>query len=210
MKTGERTRQRILAQALVLFNERGTDSVSLRELAQALGISHGNLCYHFANTDALVSALYFQLAKRQDTLVGEAVASAAELTPSRGLAFMRASFEVLFEYRFLMLDFVRVMRRLPEVRAHYQGLVSLRRQQFAFLLGQLRSGGWLLAEAFEGQHALWTDQALIMGDFWIASGEILYTGAPENRIGHYVQVFAASLAPMLTAEGLREMGFGTA
>ncbi len=208
MKTGTRTRQRIMAQALQLFNERGTDAVSLRDLAQALGISHGNLCYHFANIDALIGALYEELADHMSKLVSGAVASAETISPGQGLGFVRLSFEKLFDYRFLLLDFVRIMRRLPEVKARYQELASVRRQQFGLLLAALHAGGWLKEESFQGQYALWAEQALLMGDFWIASGEILYTGDPADRISHYVKVFTASLAPLLTEQGLQDIGWG--
>lgn len=41
------TKEKILKAATRLFNEKGYGSVNLKELAQTMGISRGNLTYHF-------------------------------------------------------------------------------------------------------------------------------------------------------------------
>jgi AcrR family transcriptional regulator len=57
--SGERgsTRERVLEQATRVFNERGYDAVSHNELAGLLGMSRGNLAYHFKDKDALLAAI---------------------------------------------------------------------------------------------------------------------------------------------------------
>ena len=42
-------RQRILTTALMLFNHQGSHQVSTNHIAKAMGISPGNLYYHFRN-----------------------------------------------------------------------------------------------------------------------------------------------------------------
>jgi AcrR family transcriptional regulator len=51
------TRQRILDIARHLFNQRGLNQVGVRDVARAVGISAGNLAYHFPTKDDLVEAL---------------------------------------------------------------------------------------------------------------------------------------------------------
>jgi AcrR family transcriptional regulator len=51
------TRQKILAAAKKLFNERGYDAVSIQDIAGALGISKGNLTYHFKKKEHIVEAI---------------------------------------------------------------------------------------------------------------------------------------------------------
>ncbi len=51
------TKQKIIATATKTFNERGYSAVNLKELAQVLGISRGNLTYHFKNKNKLLEAI---------------------------------------------------------------------------------------------------------------------------------------------------------
>ncbi len=52
------TRERILETALRLYSERGTARVSMRELADASGVTVPGLYYHFASKADLIQALY--------------------------------------------------------------------------------------------------------------------------------------------------------
>lgn len=57
-----KTRDRILAEARLLFNERGYGNVPISELSDHLGMSEGNLWYHFKSKRALLEALSAQFA----------------------------------------------------------------------------------------------------------------------------------------------------
>lgn len=56
LRTGER-REQILAVALRLFGERGADSVSTRQIAEAVGISQPSLYAHFPSASAIADEL---------------------------------------------------------------------------------------------------------------------------------------------------------
>lgn len=47
------TRRQILDTAKRLFNERGYNDVSLKDIADEVGISKGNLTYHFSKKKTL-------------------------------------------------------------------------------------------------------------------------------------------------------------
>ena len=54
------THDRILDTALRLFNQSGTAAVSTNHIAAALGMSPGNLYYHFRNKEAIIRDLFEQ------------------------------------------------------------------------------------------------------------------------------------------------------
>lgn len=53
-----KTRDRILEKARVLFNERGTGAVTTNHIAAAMGISPGNLYYHFHNREEIIRNIF--------------------------------------------------------------------------------------------------------------------------------------------------------
>ena len=65
-----RTKDKILVTALQLLNEHGVKSVTIRDIAAEMGISHGNLGYHYANMELIIYALYEQLVKEMDAVIG--------------------------------------------------------------------------------------------------------------------------------------------
>ena len=62
----EATKQRILDKALELFSERGYDSVSVGEIADAVGIKAPSLYNHFASKQAIFDALVESTAARYE------------------------------------------------------------------------------------------------------------------------------------------------
>lgn len=88
----EETRARILEGALKLFREKGFDATTMRDIAQAAGMSLGSTYYHFDSKEALVMAFYQE---SQDTLqdrIPEAVAKHKDLA-SRVRTVIQLRFE---------------------------------------------------------------------------------------------------------------------
>ena len=79
-KDAARNREKLLAAAVVLFAERGTEG-SLEEVAKRAGVGIGTLYRHFPTRDALVEAAYrnevAQLRAAADELLAEMPADAA-------------------------------------------------------------------------------------------------------------------------------------
>lgn len=225
-----KTRERILEAARILFNKNGTDEVSTRHIATELGISHGNLCYHFPRKEDIIEALYKQLAERMNAQVLALQPSSArapkrtssstrqktmaqntqpQMTLESLLAGTVQSFEVLYEYKFLMLDFVSVMRKLPSVRKHYLELAHLRKQQFSALRTYCVAEGWMKSDMASRFDTTMNEAMFIVGDFWMASAEILYEGEENAKIPYYAKVMEALFVPLLTEKGLRELATTT-
>ncbi len=106
---GRRTRQRILDTTLALFNERGEPQVSTSLIAAELGISAGNLHYHFRRKDELSSALLDQFVNELDALLPPEGWRADDVEDVWLL--LHLILETLWRYRFLFRDLSGIMSR---------------------------------------------------------------------------------------------------
>jgi AcrR family transcriptional regulator len=128
-----KTRDKILRTALMLFNERGEAHVALGQIAARLGISEGNLWYHFRTKEDLVTALFAELEARIEghlartpTDFGPGVADFAE--------HARQSYRFMWDYRFLYRHrcdpeaegalAARIARLIERAHRHVEGLLA--------------------------------------------------------------------------------------
>jgi len=106
---GRRTRQRILDVTLALYNEQGEPNVSTSLIAAELGISAGNLHYHFRKKDELSAALLEQFVAELDALLPPAGWRADNVEDVWFL--LHLILEALWRYRFLFRDLSGIMAR---------------------------------------------------------------------------------------------------
>jgi AcrR family transcriptional regulator len=103
------TPERILATALRLFNDAGTAAVSTNHIADALGMSPGNLYYHFRNKEAIIRALFAQQFDHNDRLYTLPTDRPPTLADLQQL--VRATFATSWEYRFIYRELIALLRR---------------------------------------------------------------------------------------------------
>lgn len=197
----KQTKQRILAAALELFNEQGVADTTLRNIARRLEMSQGNLNYHFRLKEDIVEALYFELAAKMD----EGMQQVGESTSLLGLLFdsYRRVMEGMYEYRFLLRDFYKVMREQEVIRQHYRQLQAKREKEFLLIVSALRQRGILRKEAFPEEYRRFFQRMNILGDNWINTLETL-DPATTPTIDHYAALLFESIFPYLTEAGRAE------
>ena len=106
---GRRTRQRILDATLALYNERGEPQVSTSLIATELGISAGNLHYHFRRKDQLSAALLERFVSEFEATLPPAGWRADQVEDAWLL--LHVLLETLWRYRFLFRDLSGIIER---------------------------------------------------------------------------------------------------
>jgi AcrR family transcriptional regulator len=107
-----RTRERILESGLTLFNEEGIAAVSANRIASALGISPGNLYYHFSSKEQIAE----WLARRFEQRVAELTASSESVVALDDLWLtLHLLFEAIHEYRFIYRDVDYLVRESSKI-----------------------------------------------------------------------------------------------
>ena len=95
----QRTRARVLAEGLRLFNELGEPHVTTGAIAAELGISPGNLYYHFRSKDQIVEELFARFEERIGVQPGEP-RGGPEAIEDLWL-YLHLMLEAIWDYRFL-------------------------------------------------------------------------------------------------------------
>ncbi|HAA10654.1 MAG TPA: hypothetical protein DCE41_02750 [Cytophagales bacterium] len=196
------TREAILEEARKQLNENGVANTSAKRVAEALGISDGNLRYHFRTKEDLIWGLYQQLVERFNVKFE---------VPENTIPSFQQYWEVnlyifhqLDAYSFLMLDFAAIMRQYPRIHAHYRVLQKGRGEQFNALIEVWQGIGWLRTDLPESQYDQLHMHTNAFADYWVARAYILYEGSPRERIMVHVRSAFAQIVPYLTPSGLAE------
>src|SRR5699024_4184521 len=96
------TRERIVQASLELFNSQGERSVTTNHIAAHLGISPGNLYYHYRNKQAIIAELF--AAYEQEVRTFLHVPAGRGLTLDDKAGYLQALLDAMWRYRFLHRD----------------------------------------------------------------------------------------------------------
>lgn len=193
-----KTKNRILENALHLFNDKGVKQVTLRKIAQSIGISQGNLNYHFKKKSEIVSCLYYQLVKEMDN----EMLKITQEQPVFSFLYQRSlvSMQILYKYKFIAKDIFSVLASNTELRNHYLELQLMRKEQFLFLFQQMVNDGFMREEELKGEYNRLYERMNILGDSWINAADLYKLDNPL-KISHYHALLFEVIYPYLTNKG---------
>lgn len=117
----QNTYQRIIESALVLFNEEGERNISTNHISAHLGISPGNLYYHFRNKDEII----VQLFKRySDDLLHYLHNARLPESVCDAVSYMSGIYDVMWRYRFLFSDVNTLLARSAELLGEHNNFTQ--------------------------------------------------------------------------------------
>lgn len=196
------TKDIILKTALKLFNSDGLSKVTLRTIANEMGISQGNLNYHFKKRDDIIETLYFQLVSIIDGNMSKNQSKTVGLQTLLNLSY--AIMESFYDYRFFMLDFVQIMRESNKIKKCYLQLTKKREEQFLVLFSFLVENEVLRKEVLPNEYLFLYKRFQILGDFWISSAEVTNSRLSKKMIMEYSHIINQAIFPYLTDKGKKE------
>ncbi|MDO8280806.1 MAG: TetR/AcrR family transcriptional regulator [Burkholderiaceae bacterium] len=145
-KAPRRTAERILETTLALFNRFGEPNVSTTLISAELGISPGNLYYHYPAKDELINSLYDRYEKSLGALLetGGGVRNVED-----AWFFMHSLFELIWDYRFLYRDLNDLLSKNRRLENRFQWVLESKAQAIQALLGSMRHSGALRIDPHE-------------------------------------------------------------
>lgn len=197
MAKASNTKQKICDCAKRLFNEKGYDQVSLREIADAAGTTIGNFTYHFPLKENLIAAI------QQDLHAGFAnsffIAQAGEAV----LINLLQSFHDIQTNEennpFYFRNLVELCKDSADIsRTNEEFRKKLHRYYFDSLM-MLKAHGFVRSDVSDGQYTNFSYVIVVMASVWIQNTSPFY----DEDLPH-IPIAAAMtdlLTPYLTQRG---------
>ncbi|MBM7062394.1 TetR/AcrR family transcriptional regulator [Pseudomonas sp. UL073] len=113
-----KTRERIVQASLELFNTQGERNVTTNHIAAHLGMSPGNLYYHFRNKQAIIAELFSQYESRVDVVLR--VPEGRPMTVEDKTFYLEALLAAMWQFRFMHRDLEHLLESDPELAARYR------------------------------------------------------------------------------------------
>jgi len=162
-KAPRRTAERILETTLDLFNRFGEPNVSTTLISAELGISPGNLYYHYPAKDELVNSLF----ERYERALGELLGAADGVrNVEDAWFFLHSLFERIWEYRFLYRDLNDLLSKNRLLETRFQALLAAKTRAVRGLLGCLGRSGAVQIDSREIEPT--ADSMVVLITYWLS------------------------------------------
>jgi AcrR family transcriptional regulator len=192
------TKARIIAESETLFFEQGIANIRLQQIADAAGISVGNLAYHFKNKDAIVAAVY-------ENLFTELSAILSQYVIYQQLAGFNKQFSALYEFyqkkQFTFNNQWEIQRNYPEIQQEWLSAMNKILLQLKKRIEYNTVNGFFKPEAWKGIYDNLTQTLLMAINSWIPQ-QMLRNRAVKEEL--YKKNLWTILYPFFTEKGIRE------
>ena len=139
-KKPRRTAERILDTTLELFNRFGEPNVSTTLISAELGISPGNLYYHYPAKEELITRLF----DRYDAALTELLRAADGVGDVEDAwFFFHTLFELIWDYRFLYRDLNDLLSNNRKLETHFQFVLQRKQRAVQAVLDGIAHGSGL-------------------------------------------------------------------
>lgn len=139
-KPSQQTKSNIIQKSIDLFNEHGTAAISLNSLADALGISTGNLQYHYHNKEEILRAILEVMFKDWNAVYQEMDTLSFTMDTLRRT--LRINFNLVWKYRFFYRELTALLRNDAVLAKRYATIQEQRLAEQEMLTKQMtRSSG---------------------------------------------------------------------
>lgn len=173
-KAPRRTAERILEVTLELFNRFGEPNVSTTLISAELGISPGNLYYHYPAKDELINSLYDRYERSLNELLN---ASDNVRDVEDAWFFLHSLFELIWQYRFLYRDLNDLLSKNRRLETHFQWVLKNKTRSVKAMLDSLNRTGAMRIDSRE-MDATATSMVVVL-TYWLS---FEYVRDPRNAL----------------------------
>jgi AcrR family transcriptional regulator len=190
-----KTKDRILDVALQLFNAQGTNAVSTNHIAEAAGISPGNLYYHYRNKDEIIRDIF----ERQFAALDVAFVLPKDRIPNLEdiQEYVRINFRIMSVYTFIYRELVGLLRQDEILRKRYVEIRARGYEGFHEIIGITAQLGLLVAPIDEQTIIQLADICWMISEFWLASLDMSEQPINDSNIERGIELILLVMKPYL-------------
>ncbi|MGI5308171.1 TetR/AcrR family transcriptional regulator [Rheinheimera sp. WS51] len=170
-----RTKDKILQASIELFNQVGERQVTTNHIAAHLGISPGNLYYHFRNKEDIIRQIFKEYAKLLEQRIQPPQADQPALDALA--SYLDVVFELMWRFHFFYANLPDILARDPALQQDYlrvqQGVLA----RVTLVLSALKKSDIIAIEDADIVNLAHSIKLLVT--FWIS---YLKTQAPDKPI----------------------------
>lgn len=154
------TKQEILKAAKKLFNEYGYNAVSLRDISGLMGISKGNLTYHFRKKEDIIESIL------DDITSGNQLHEVPKSITEMNDMFVHMQ-NIIKENAFYFWNHAQLSQLSLKIRMQQKKAYLMNHQIFMEAIFLFNKDGIVMDEEFNGQYGQMVDSLLIACTYWI-------------------------------------------
>ena len=198
-----KTKDTILRTAQALFNAEGESAVSSVDIASVIGMSPGNLYYHYKGKEPIIAALFEDFAAELRQVLGAPINEPLRLEDN--WVYLYIIFEEIWDFRFFYRNQAEIVARVPALKGPFARLLALKEQTAFSLLSDLEAPGYLSFR--EGDKAALASRLSQHFTFWLQYHELREGTVPTKAlIDRGVYQSLAMIAPYWArGEGFAEL-----
>ncbi|MCG9697982.1 TetR/AcrR family transcriptional regulator [Shewanella sp. Isolate11] len=160
-----KTREKIIHASLALFNEHGERSITTNHIASHLGISPGNLYYHFRNKEDIIRSIFSLYEQQLES--GFQPYEGKKVDVDLLIGYFDALFDTLWQFRFMYANLVIILSRDETLNKQYAITHKLVLERASNILKQLKQDGLLVINDTEITPL--ADTIRMIACFWISN-----------------------------------------
>ncbi|WP_271784241.1 TetR/AcrR family transcriptional regulator [Aquimarina algiphila] len=193
-------KDKIYNKALTLFNAKGFSSVTMRQVAESLGISPGNLAYHYKTKADLIQVIY----KNMHTEASDYITTEGYITLHDFELMMKKFYQLMKRYHFFFNDVVHITRQYPEVAKMYEESNLIRFKQGKKLVDYYVESGRMKPESEFIDYDKLVYNIWMISAFWSSQEQVITSSNYTVNKTTPVEMAMQLLLPYLTEKGIEE------
>ena len=178
MTRRSKTKETILRTSQALFNNEGEHAVSSVDIANVIGISPGNLYYHYKGKDPIIRELFSDFEEELRQVLGAPIREPLVLEDN--WIYLYIIFEEIWDFRFFYRNPAELIQRIPELRTPFAQLLALKERTAFSLLSDLEKDGHLTFG--EGEKAALSARLAQHFTFWLQYYQLREGNVPTKAL----------------------------